>query len=315
MTSTVTAQTNASLTDIFRALFPCASITGAPKFSTMKIIHGLETTLRNIYTGAIGYIAPKRKARFNVAIRTVLIDQEMQKAEYGVGGGIVWDSNGADEYAEALLKAQILTGAQPEFSLLETMLWTPKEGLFLRDKHMDRLLDSAKYFDFCISRHTIEDHLKELSFPSPQRVRLLVDKAGNIKTESTPFQPTEKIIRAQLAKNPINSKDVFLFHKTTHREVYENARAGFPDHDDDVLLYNERGDLTEFTIGNLVVTLDGQLLTPPITCGLLSGTFRAHLVETGQVLERVVPIDRLKDCTQIFRINSIRKWEQVHISI
>ncbi len=314
MTSTVAAQTSASLTDIFRALFPCASITGAPKVSAMKIINQLEITPRKIYTGAIGYIASKRKARFNVAIRTVLMDQEMQKAQYGVGGGIVWDSNSADEYAEALLKAYILTEAQPEFSLLETMLWTPQEGFFLREKHMDRLLDSANYFDFRISRNTIEDHLNKLSFASLQRVRLLVDKVGNIQAESASFQPIEKIIHAKLAEAPIDSNDVFLFHKTTQRAVYETARPAFPD-SDDVLLYNERGELTEFTIGNLVVELDGELLTPPIACGLLSGTFRAHLMETGQVLERVVPIARLKDCTRIFRINSIRKWERVHISI
>jgi len=314
MTSTVAAQTSASLTDIFRALFPCASITGAPKVSAMKIINQLEITPRKIYTGAIGYIASKRKARFNVAIRTVLMDQEMQKAQYGVGGGIVWDSNSADEYAEALLKAYILTEAQPEFSLLETMLWTPQEGFFLREKHMDRLLDSANYFDFRISRNTIEDHLNKLSFASLQRVRLLVDKVGNIQAESASFQPIEKIIHAKLAEAPIDSNDVFLFHKTTQRAVYETARPAFPD-SDDVLLYNERGELTEFTIGNLVVELDGELLTPPIACGLLSGTFRAHLMETGQVLERAVPIARLKDCTRIFRINSIRKWERVHISI
>jgi len=152
MTSTVQAKTSASLTQIFSALYPCASITGAPKVSTMRIISELETTPRKIYTGSIGYIAPNRKAKFNVAIRTALIDRETQTAEYGVGGGIVWDSTSTDEYAEALLKARVLTDETPQFALLETILWTPEEGFFLREKHVARLLDSADYFDFPISR-------------------------------------------------------------------------------------------------------------------------------------------------------------------
>ncbi len=130
MTSTVQARTNASLDEIFTALFPCGSITGAPKISTMKIIAELETTPRKIYTGGIGYISPNRKAQFNVAIRTALIDRENKTVEYGVGGGIVWDSNSADEYNEALLKARVLTERQVEFSLLETMLWTPDGWIF-----------------------------------------------------------------------------------------------------------------------------------------------------------------------------------------
>lgn len=316
MTSTTTARTSASLTQIFQALFPSASITGAPKVSTMKIIHELEAAPRKIYTGTIGYVSPQRKARFNVAIRTALIDREIRTAEYGVGGGIVWDSNSPDEYAEALLKAQILSDSQPEFSLLETMLWTPDEGYYLYKKHMDRLLDSAKYFDFDISGIKIQEQLEEAAsnFHSPQRVRLLVDRNGNVKTESAVFLSKETLIPVHLANRPVNSENTFLFHKTTQREVYENARADLSDYDD-VLLYNERGEVTEFTIGNLVLELDGQLVTPPIECGLLAGTFRAYLLETNQVIEKIVPIQRLKDCTKYYRINSIRRWETVHISL
>ena len=146
MTSTVQAQTEASLTKIFTALFPCASITGAPKVRTMQIISELETTSRQIYTGSIGYIAPNRKAKFNVAIRTALIDRQTQTAEYGIGGGIVWDSTSTDEYAEALLKARVLTEETPQFSLLETMLWTPEAGFFLREKHIARLLEFCRVF-------------------------------------------------------------------------------------------------------------------------------------------------------------------------
>ena len=316
MTSTVEAKTKASLTEIFTALFPCASITGAPKVSTMRIISELETTPRKIYTGSIGYISPNRKTTFNVAIRTALIDKETQSAEYGVGGGIVWDSTSTDEYAEAILKARVLKEDAPQFSLLETMLWTPEEGFYLQDKHIARLLDSVEYFDFPISSDGIEAHLDEISsqFMSPQRVRLLLDNKGNLTSESTSFQSLDNsvLIKVCLAKNPIQSGNPFLFHKTTHREVYESARKEYPAVDD-VLLYNEKGELTEFTIGNLVVQMGGKLFTPPISCGLLAGTFREHLLETGKVQEKVIRVDEIKDCQKAFLVNSVRYWQYVDL--
>jgi para-aminobenzoate synthetase/4-amino-4-deoxychorismate lyase len=258
MTSTVKATTDAPLTKILSALFPCASITGAPKVSTMRIISELETTPRKIYTGSIGYIAPNRKAKFNVAIRTALIDRETQTVEYGVGGGIVWDSESGDEYEEALLKARVLTESPPRFSLLETLLWTPEEGFFLREKHIARLLDSAEYFGFSMPRRggvpppllaneIIESYLKDISsqFNSPQRVRLLLDKNGNLSHEAKPFQaptleppssaagtPPLASMKISLANQPVNSNNVFLFHKTTHRAVYENTKKDFPEYDD-----------------------------------------------------------------------------------
>ena len=312
MTSTVTARTNASLTRIFSSLFPCASITGAPKISTMKIIHELETTPRHIYTGTIGHFSPGRKASFNVAIRTALIDCQEHKAEYGIGGGIVWDSNSEDEYAEALLKARILTVAPPSFSLLETMLWTPEDGYHLQSRHMNRLLDSAAYFGFPASKGILEDTLARLNstLDQPHRVRLLLYREGKIEATGHPISLEVKPVWAALAKEPVHSSDIFLFHKTTRRTVYDLARAANPECED-VLLYNELGELTEFTIGNLVVELDGELLTPPVACGLLAGTFRAELLQTGKVMERVIPLHRLKECTKIYRINSVRNWETV----
>jgi para-aminobenzoate synthetase/4-amino-4-deoxychorismate lyase len=316
MTSTVTGKTNKSLTDILTALFPSASITGAPRVSTMKIIKELETTPRKIYTGSVGYISPQRKAKFNVAIRTALIDRERQKAEYGVGGGIVWDSTSKDEHAEALLKAGVLVEQQPPFSLLETMLWTPEEGFFLYEKHIARMLDSAGYFDIPITKEKLEEYLEQVSskFRTSQRVRLLLDQTGKLDADSRPFEPDRyfEALKVSLATQPIDSNDVFLFHKTTQRSIYESAREGLEEFDD-VLLYNEVGELTEFTIGNLVVELGGQLLTPPVSCGVLAGTFRAHLMETGQVLERTIQVGQLMDCTKIFRVNSIRRWQSVEI--
>ncbi|RJP51822.1 MAG: aminodeoxychorismate synthase component I [Anaerolineaceae bacterium] len=334
MTSTVKAKTKASVAEIFGALFPCASITGAPKVSTMNIIAELETSPRRVYCGSIGYIAPNRKARFNVAIRTALVDTKSGKAEYGVGGGIVWDSTSADEYDEALLKARVLTDPpQKEFSLFETLLWTPEDSYFLLDRHIARILDSAEYFGFnpvgqveslttsenighggLAARHA-EEIVKTLNelvagATSPKRVKLLMNARGEISGDVKEFQPGSKVFQARLAKQPVNSKDRFLFHKTTKRDVYERAAVeGY----DDVLLFNEKGELTEFTIGNLVVKMDGEFFTPPVECGLLAGTFRAELIASGEVKERVLRKQDTAEFEAIFLVNSLRKWVKVEI--
>ncbi|NWF63260.1 MAG: chorismate-binding protein [Chloroflexi bacterium] len=316
MTSTVKAKTKASVTEIFSALFPCASITGAPKTSTMNIIAELETSPRRIYTGGIGYIAPHRKARFNVAIRTALVDRRSNKAEYGVGGGIVWDSTSADEYSEALLKARVLAEPpQKDFCLFETLLWTPEEGYFLFDRHMARMLDSAEYFGFKTDCAEIaEEKIKEFSkklisgADAPKRVKIWMNSRGELAGEINEFQAGKKIFKACLAKEPVDSNDRFLFHKTTKRNVYEKAAIeGY----DDVLLFNEKGELTEFTIGNLVVRIKGELFTPPIACGLLAGTFRAELIASGEVKERVLRKQDSAKFEAVFLINSLRKWVQV----
>jgi para-aminobenzoate synthetase / 4-amino-4-deoxychorismate lyase len=311
MTSTVQAKTNASMDEIFTALFPSASITGAPKVSTMNIIADLETAPRKIYTGSIGYISPNRKAQFNVAIRTALIDRENNTAEYGVGGGIVWDSTSADEYNEALLKARVLTENPHTFDLIETMLWTPEGGYFLREKHSVRMQDSAEYFGFQFSSEEFERQLEQLAehFNTPQRVRILLNKQGEFKTEAKDFQSREKVFKVCLAEKSVDSSDVFLFHKTTQREMYPPIPKNF----DEVLLYNENSELTEFTIGNLVVEMNGELFTPPVSCGLLTGTFRSHLIETGKVSERVIHKNELEKCSKLFLVNSVRRWVEIAI--
>jgi para-aminobenzoate synthetase/4-amino-4-deoxychorismate lyase len=311
MTSTVQAKTPASVGEIFSALFPCASITGAPKVSTMNIIAELETSPRKIYTGSIGYISPNRKAQFNVAIRTALIDRELKTAEYGIGGGIVWDSTTADEYDEALLKASVLTEPSRDFSLLETLLWTPEEGYFLREKHIERMRDSAEYFDFPYSNKGFETYLDQLvtNFKSPQRVRVLLNKFGDFSSAQKDHHTQKKIFKVCLAERPVNSNDMFLFHKTTRREIYPSIPAGF----DDILLYNENNELTEFAIGNLVAEINGKLYTPPISCGLLAGTYRAHLIETGKTKERVIHKSELGKFSRLFLVNSVRKWVEVTV--
>ncbi|MDP5016693.1 MAG: chorismate-binding protein, partial [Dolichospermum sp.] len=265
MTSTVTATTTASISEIMGALFPCASITGAPKTRTMQIIRELENTPRRIYTGCIGFISPQRQAQFNVAIRTVLIDQENNQAEYGVGGGIVWDSVSSDEYQECQIKAQVLTLNQPDFSLLETILWQPDDGYFILDYHLQRLQDSAIYFDFHIDINSIIAQLHQLTesfLNQDYKIRLLLDSDGEIVCQTIALSAVnnQKMIKLGLCSTPVDSSNIFLYHKTTNRQVYEIAKAAFPDCDD-VLLWNERGEITETCIGNIVVDLNGELFT------------------------------------------------------
>lgn len=319
MTSTVECETPASLTEIFAALFPAASITGAPKASTMRIIRELENSPRRIYTGTLGYIAPNRQAQFNVAIRTFLLEKRSGQVEYGLGGGIVWDSEQRDEMQEAYTKAKILTETPPDFSLLETLLWTPEGGFALLERHLERLKESAAYFDFPFDEVEIRGRLAGWKVRSPlpagegpgvreiQRVRLLLDAEGGISLEGSALNPLPAPYRVKLAEKPVASNNPYLYHKTTYRAVYEAARL--PDCDD-VLLWNERGELTESLIANLVVEKKGELLTPPVACGLLPGAARAQWLAEGRLREAVIRVDELAGCDKIFLLNSVRGlWE------
>jgi para-aminobenzoate synthetase/4-amino-4-deoxychorismate lyase len=305
-----------TLGDLFKALFPCASITGAPKAKTMEIIQGLEKDPRGIYTGAIGFIAPDGTAQFNVAIRTAVVDRSAGVVEYGIGGGIVWDSNADSEYEEAITKSRILARRNPEmqpgcFQLLETMLWEDGE-IFLLERHLKRLAGSAEYFDVKVDLNEIRDHLCNLRFNEPTRLRLLLSRDGQFKVESASCRWAQRQDAAStlvLAKKPVDSGDVFIYNNTTSRAVYEKAKADFPEADD-VLLFNERGEVTESCVANVVIELDGRKVTPPVSCGLLSGTFRDELLERGEIVEQIVILDDLKRASAIWLVNSVRKWRR-----
>lgn len=317
MTSTVTAETKAGLSEILKALFPPASITGAPKSRTMQIIAELETSPRRIYTGSIGFIGPDRKAQFNVAIRTVLVDKIKGQAEYGVGGGIVWDSTETIEFEECQTKAKILTERSPDFSLLETILWTPENGYYLLQQHLARLKDSAIYFSFSADIDSIRDKLFSLASAFPHtahKVRLLVAKNGHItcKPEVLRHSIAAHIQRVCLAQSPIDSSNLFLYHKTTNRRVYNQALAACPGYDD-VILWNEKGEVTESCIANVVVEIDGELCTPPVQCGLLAGTFRAGLIKQNKVREKVISLKDFAKSSHIYLVNSVRKNQEVLI--
>jgi para-aminobenzoate synthetase/4-amino-4-deoxychorismate lyase len=317
MTSTVRAETSASLTDIFKAMFPPASITGAPKNRTMQIIAELETTPRRIYTGSIGFIAPDRRAQFNVAIRTLLINRESGQAEYGVGGGIVWDSDCDMEQAECRIKARILKKPVDRFSLLETILWTHEGGFLLLEKHLKRLEQSAAYFDYPIDMEHIRQHLMCLSqdLPqSPHKIRLLVSSDGRLTCQAEvlalPMDSSPK--RVALARFPVDKSNPFLYHKTTNRRVYEEALSACPGYDD-VILYNQDGEVTESTIANVVVDVNGAQVTPPVRCGLLPGTYREWMIEMNLIEEKPITIDQLLESRCVFLINSVRGMYKVRV--
>jgi para-aminobenzoate synthetase / 4-amino-4-deoxychorismate lyase len=312
MTSTVTAQSDASLSALLAALFPCASITGAPKVRAMQIIAELETKPRGIYTGCIGFVGPGRQVQFNVAIRTAVIDKTRGLAEYGVGGGIVWDSEVGEEYQECQLKARILTASPPTFDLLESILWEPDSGYFLLERHLDRLAASAEYYgipaDIAQVRYRLETVSTTLT-RQPYKIRLLVSQTGVITTQATPLAhiPLRQPLPLAVADQPINSRQPFLYHKTTRRQIYEAARAAHPDAAD-VLLWNERGEVTESTIANVVVQFGQKLVTPPVSCGLLPGVYRAWLLEQHVIREEIITLDALKQGDKLYLINSVRKW-------
>lgn len=306
MTSLVSARSLAPLDAIFAALHPSASITGAPKVRTMEIVRALERGPRGVYTGAVGHIPPDGEARFNVAIRTAVIDRRSATLSFGVGSGIVWDSDGTAEYDECLLKGSVLGAPPVAFELLETFRWTPDAGYHLLDRHLARLTASAEYFGIPVSMPAIEAALRHAvhSADGAQRVRLLVARSGGVRTEQRPHVPAPGPLRVRLADRPVDSQTLWLFHKTTHRAIYDDARqaAGACD---DVLLWNEHGQLTEATNANVVVHIDGASVTPPVSCGLLPGTCRADLLAAGAIREGIVTVDDVRRATAFWLINAV----------
>ncbi len=299
MTSTVESTLNdgTTLPELLQALFPCGSITGAPKIRTMQIIRELERYPRGMYTGTIGLLRPGGDCVFNVAIRTVVIDTESNQATFGVGGGIVIDSTAEREYEECLVKSRFLHSTPVEFQLFESILLEDGE-YFLLPEHLKRLRESAEYFGFKFPMDEINDALLRREMGA-FKVRLTLWKDGRIETEIKRIEELD-LHGLALAAEPVDSSDRFLFHKTTRR------RGG-----DDAIYWNERGEVTESSIANLVVPIEGELFTPPIECGLLPGVFRNHLLAEGTIKERVITIEEFKNADEFFLINSVRKWIRI----
>ncbi len=323
LTSTVRARTTRSVPEILRALFPAASITGAPKVRAMEIIAGLETDARGPYTGSIGVWGPGRRAEFNVSIRTAVIDPQSGRAEYGTGGGIVWDSRAAEERAETRWKAAVAASSRRprDFDLLETMLWTPERGFVLRERHLARLLDSADYFGFAAAETRLRGLLRRLESAWRARdggahvLRLRLDRSGQVRWRSRPAPPPPvSPWEVALARDPVDPADGLLYHKTTRRHLYARARRAAGPGVADVLLWNRRGELTESTIANLVLEWGATAWTPPIACGVLPGTMRADLLASGRMRERTLTVEDLSRAERAWLVNSVRGWIPIRVA-
>ncbi|MEO8423652.1 MAG: aminodeoxychorismate synthase component I [Actinomycetota bacterium] len=318
LTSTVTAdlETGTGLPEVFRALFPSGSITGAPKVRTMGIIADLEDSPRGVYCGAVGFLAPASagppSASFSVAIRTVVVDAETGTAEYGVGGGITWDSSATGEYDETVAKARVLTARRPPFELLESMRRDPGEPIRRLEHHVDRLRSSASYFGFAFDEGEVRAAMDAATAGTDRsmKIRLRLNRAGAIEVSSAALgRGAPEPLRLALDDVPVDPNDVFLFHKTTVRRRYEDARARHPDADD-TLLTNTRGQITETSVTNVAAKLDGRWWTPPLDAGLLAGTERAALLAEGVVEERPIDVDEARRAEELAVFSSVRGWRR-----
>jgi para-aminobenzoate synthetase/4-amino-4-deoxychorismate lyase len=323
MTSTITAQLKqgVALTEVFRALFPSGSVTGAPKKRTMEIIRELEGSPRGIYTGCIGYISPiatthAYEAAFSVAIRTVVLDSETGEGELGVGSGITWGSRAGAEYSESLAKGLFAQESRPEFHLIETILVEEGAGYFLMERHLERMRRSAAYFGFTFRPDPVRNALVKRSagLAGTHKVRLVLSRTGKftIDTELIPPKTSASIFTAALARTPVDSRDPFRYHKTTNRDLYLKELAKHPDCAD-VLFLNEWGKVTEGATTNVVAKLAGAFITPPLHCGLLPGVFREELLARGIIREQIITRKELECAEEIHLINSVRKWRQVRL--
>lgn len=333
MTSTIsgTLPGSVGLFDLFKALFPCGSVTGAPKIRTMEIIEELEKEARGVYTGAIGFIAPGGDALFNVPIRTVVL--ENGKGQMGIGSGIVHDSDPLKEWQECQLKADFLTRPSAEFDLIETLLWQPDSGYWLFEEHLDRIADSADYFYYPFDRQEVRDALMSEAggFSGPSgygecwRVRLLLSADGDFAVSSNCCDEPSFALNPDNKEHPLvifsenktDSGNPFYFHKTTLRQLYNSEREkavakGFYE----VLFSNERGEVTEGAISTVFIRKDNVFYTPTLTCGLLPGIFRSHFLSGSagvQVQEKILFPEDLFQADALYVANSVRGIVQVDL--
>ncbi len=328
MTSTVqaTLRDDASLADIFEALYPCGSITGAPKRRTMEIIAELEPAPRGIYTGAIGWFDPAGDGKvgafcMSVPIRTLYLqapDGGVRHGEMGVGAGIVFDSDPAEEFAECRLKARFLTGLQHNFDLFETM-HASRDGVRHRQRHLARMAASAQYLGFAWDEAAANAYLDAacamIAAEAPEeaagawRLRLALSPSGAFSVQHAPLAPLQEPVRVLLAPDATVSGELFLRHKTSIRTRYDaawreaEAQGGF-----DTLFFNERAELTEGGRSSVFVKLDGRWYTPPLSCGLLPGVMRAVLLEDASLNaeERVITRAMLDAAQELMVCNALR---------
>ena len=320
MTSTVdgiaAGQARFSIKQLMTALFPCGSVTGAPKIRTMEIIHELEQQARGVYCGAIGYTGPE-KSCFNVPIRT--LELAGGKGRMGIGAGIVADSVPEAEWQECLLKGNFLTGNEMDFQLIETLLLQEDGTYFLLDFHLERLLDSARYFSFSCEPEVIRCRLQEMAGQGTgrRRVRLLLYRDGRVECGSVPLAAgaaAADLPAVYFSRQQVDADNPHLFHKTTRRSLYDREyRQAVASGYFDVLFTNSLNQVTEGAISNLFVAEGDRLLTPPLHCGLLAGTFRRMLLEEGRAIERVLTVADVLAAEEVYVANSVRALVRVQV--
>lgn len=322
MTSTVQAElrNDVGLAEIFSAIYPCGSITGAPKRRTMQIIRELEDDARGIYTGAIGWFDASKDNEvgafcLSVPIRTLVLqpqhDDGIYEGELGVGAGVVHDSRAADEFDECRLKASFLTGLPNQFELFETMHATREEGCRHFDLHLRRLRSSAEWFGFrydeAAIRAAVQRACDALAAHVEHRMRLALNQEGKCSVQSAPLTPLPERVKLVLSRETTRASDLFLKHKTTVRETYDaawraaEARGAF-----DMLFVNERGELTEGGRSNVFVKIDGRWITPPLRCGLLPGVMRTVLLVQWGAVEQCLTVDDLRRAEEVVVCNALR---------
>jgi para-aminobenzoate synthetase/4-amino-4-deoxychorismate lyase len=297
LTSTITSRLKGgqTLRERIAALFPCGSIVGAPKIRAAEIIRSLEPSARGFYTGALGAISPGGDMAFNVAIRTAIIKPD-GTGRYGVGGGIVADSNPDDEYDEAWLKARVLTDLAEDYGLIETFRWSASAGFVRLSLHLARMAESARRLGFAFDQPEAEAALNRLALswgPSraDQRVRLQLARTGALDLTHAVLMASKAVLTVGLADVRLDTSDPFLMHKTTRRGAFERAfEAAAKQGLDEVVFTNQHGEVAEASRNTVFIEVDGKLITPPLSSGVLPGVLRRHLLESGKAVERTLPL-------------------------
>jgi para-aminobenzoate synthetase/4-amino-4-deoxychorismate lyase len=313
MTSTVrgTLKPGVGWEEVFRALYPSGSVTGAPKIRTMNLIRRLEKESRGVYTGAVGYFGPKRSARFNVAIRTAVI--RGRRGEMGIGSGVVYDSVDHGEFEECLMKARFLEEDFSGFSVVETLRWDRGRGYRYRKLHEKRLVRSCRYFRIPLDVKRYRFELRQCALRLAEkaekafRVRVTVDLSGTVRSTFAALRPAARPVKIRLSPFPVDADDPGLYFKTTRRKRYEMERErALNDGFFETVFVNARGELTEGTVTNLFVQRNGILYTPPVRCGLLPGVLRESLIARKKVREGMLFPRDLEKAERIFVGNSVR---------
>jgi para-aminobenzoate synthetase/4-amino-4-deoxychorismate lyase len=319
MTSQISARLRdgVGLVDVLGALFPCGSVTGAPKPRSMQIIADVEPHARGVYCGTIGFIPPGdglEGASFNVAIRTGVVDESEGMVSYGVGGGITWSSDVDFEFEEALSKASVLTAPRSVPGLLETIRWD--EGWVWLEGHLDRLMASSDYYGLDVDAEQLRAELDGIAatLEGPSAVRLVISDDGiDATTREAPQRfalgpgPDSEAVTVVVDLDPVDVRDPRLFHKTTDRRVYEQRQLRHPEADE-VLLTNGSGNITEGTVSNVAFLIDNVWTTPPVSEGLLPGVMRKRLLSDGVIEEQVVSLDDARQAEAVALFNSVQGW-------